>query len=321
MRVLAGPGWHLRMSTELWVASTDVCEICGGLRNLRTSTPAAEWRPWRISTDFCGFWRSPADLGGILRSPSVFRWVCADACPTSVRGILFLKWSGCLTICELCCVPTSCPVYCWVLPLPVSPHPQKSTSKICRLLPVVTSNVKKKTKASNTKNGVSQNRGFPVPDQWFPWLRGTYRTLWPPPLHVEDCYPTRGYPDPKFGFGFLFSCLTRANNRWDPWVEFCPMTVLMFINEEGDWNCNGNETPQAPERCSCNTLIEGPPTMHHPHKRPPHQVVFLGGVVVVCTLSEPKKKGKIRTTPGFALAMLIVIFVGVVRGFRRLINS
>ena len=145
------------------MASTDVCEICGGLRNLRTSPQVAERRPWRISTDFCGFRRSPADLGGILRSPSVFRWVCADACPTSVRGILFFKWSGCLTICELCCVPTSCPVYCWALPLPVSPHPQKSTSKICKLLPVVTSNVKK-TKASNTKNGVSQNRGFPVPD-------------------------------------------------------------------------------------------------------------------------------------------------------------
>ena len=80
-----------------------------------------------------------------------------------MRGILFFKWSGCLTICELCCVPTSCPVYCLALPLPVSPPPQKSTSKICKLLPVVTSNVKK-TKASNTKNGVSQNRGFPVPE-------------------------------------------------------------------------------------------------------------------------------------------------------------
>ena len=29
-----------------------------------------------------------------------------------------------------------------------------------------------------------------------------------------------------------------------------------------------------------------------------------------------QEKGKIRTTPSFALAMLIVNFVGVVRGFR-----
>ena len=36
----------------------------------------------------------------------------------------------------------------------------------------------------------------------------------------------------------------------------------------------------------------------------------------MCELSEPKKKGKIRTTPSFALAMLIIDFVGVVRGFR-----
>ena len=33
----------------------------------------------------------------------------------------------------------------------------------------------------------------------------------------------------------------------------------------------------------------------------------------MCELSEPKKKEKIRTTPSFALAMLIVDFVGVVR--------
>ena len=35
-------------------------------------------------------------------------------------------------------------------------------------------------------------------------------------------------------------------------------------------------------------------------------------------LSEPKKKGRIRTTPSFALAMLIVDVVGVVRGIRGL---
>ena len=58
----------------------------------------------------------------------------------------------------------------------------------------------------------------------------------------------------------------------------------------------------------------GPPTTHHPHKRPSSSGGIFWGVV--CELSEPKKKGKIRTTPSFALAMLIANFVGVVRGFR-----
>ena len=63
--------------------------------------------------------------------------------------------------------------------------------------------------------------------------------------------------------------------------------------------------------------IRGPRTTHHPHKRPSSSGGIFGGVV--CELSEPKKKkGKIRTTPSFALAMLIVDFVGVVRGFRGL---
>ena len=46
-------------------------------------------------------------------------------------------------------------------------------------------------------------------------------------------------------------------------------------------------------------------------------MVFFAGVV--CELSEAKKKAAkygIRTTPSFALAMLIDDFMGVVRGFR-----
>ena len=51
-----------------------------------------------------------------------------------------------------------------------------------------------------------------------------------------------------------------------------------------------------------------------PAKDLPHQVVFLGGWCANCRAL--REKGKIRTTPSFALAMLIVNFVGVVRGFR-----
>ena len=52
-----------------------------------------------------------------------------------------------------------------------------------------------------------------------------------------------------------------------------------------------------------------------PTKDLPHQVVF-GGGGLVCELSEPKKKANkiICTTHNFALAMLIVDSVGVVRG-------
>ena len=39
--------------------------------------------------------------------------------------------------------------------------------------------------------------GYPARKVWFPWLRGTHRTFWPPPVHVEDAYPTGKYPDQK----------------------------------------------------------------------------------------------------------------------------
>ena len=63
-------------------------------------------------------------------------------------------------------------------------------------------------------------------------------------------------------------------------------------------------------------LLVSKRTTHHPTKDLPHRVAPFGGVV--CELSEPKRKEKVRTTPSFALAMLIVDFVGVVRRFRGL---
>ena len=47
--------------------------------------------------------------------------------------------------------------------------------------------------------------GYPAPKVWFPWFRGTYRTFWPPPVHVEDPYPTEKYPDPKVWVWVPFS--------------------------------------------------------------------------------------------------------------------
>ena len=46
-------------------------------------------------------------------------------------------------------------------------------------------------------------------------------------------------------------------------------------------------------------------------KHLPHRVIFLG---VVCELSEPKTRAKHAPPPVFALATLIVDFMGVVRG-------
>ena len=41
----------------------------------------------------------------------------------------------------------------------------------------------------------------------FPGFRRTYRTFWPPPLHVEDPHPTRKYPDQKVWVWVPFSSL------------------------------------------------------------------------------------------------------------------
>ena len=53
-----------------------------------------------------------------------------------------------------------------------------------------------------------QNPGISRPKSlWFPWLRGTYRTFWPPPVHLEDPYPTGKYPDQKVWVWVPFSSL------------------------------------------------------------------------------------------------------------------
>ena len=48
--------------------------------------------------------------------------------------------------------------------------------------------------------------GYPAKKVRFPGFRGTYRTFWPPPFHVEDPHPTGKYPDSKV-------CQGRANHE------------------------------------------------------------------------------------------------------------
>ena len=46
--------------------------------------------------------------------------------------------------------------------------------------------------------------GYPAKKVWFPWYRGTYRTFWPCPLHVEDPSPPENIWTQKFGFVLFF---------------------------------------------------------------------------------------------------------------------
>ena len=62
--------------------------------------------------------------------------------------------------------------------------------------------------------GISrQMPGHPAQEVWFPWFRGTYRTFWPPPVHVKDPYPTGKYPDQKAWVWVPFSSLTETIMR------------------------------------------------------------------------------------------------------------
>ena len=55
-----------------------------------------------------------------------------------------------------------------------------------------------------------QSPGMSRQKCWFPGFRGTYRTFWPPPLHVEDLHPTGRCPDQKVWVLVPFSCLTES---------------------------------------------------------------------------------------------------------------
>ena len=77
-------------------------------------------------------------------------------------------------------------------------------------------------------SGISrQNPGIsrPKKSSRFPWFRGTYRTFWPPPLRVEDSYPTGKYPHSKVWVCALSSCLKKGL-------------------EEGSWNLLAQGSPK-----------------------------------------------------------------------------
>ena len=50
---------------------------------------------------------------------------------------------------------------------------------------------------SGTARISRQGPRYPTKKFGFPRFRGTNRTCWPPPLHMEDPNPTGRYPDPK----------------------------------------------------------------------------------------------------------------------------
>ena len=91
--------------------------------------------------------------------------------------------------------------------------------------------------------------GYPAQKVWFPWFRGTYRTLWPPPLHVEDPYPTRKYPDPKISVWVPFSFqklewqievrLTKVPTRGKDWLTHVKQKIRKKLRGNarrfGEW--------------------------------------------------------------------------------------
>ena len=63
----------------------------------------------------------------------------------------------------------------------------------------------------------------------------------------------------------------------------------------------------------------GPPTTHHPHRRPSSSGgIFGGGGGWCANCRNLIEETKYAPTPSFALAMLIIDFMGVVRGYRGL---
>ena len=68
--------------------------------------------------------------------------------------------------------------------------------------------------------------GYPAQKVWFPVFRGTYRTFWPPPVHVEDPYPTGKYPDQKVWVWVPLSSFSRKAVLKNPcstfflWIAF-----------------------------------------------------------------------------------------------------
>ena len=61
---------------------------------------------------------------------------------------------------------------------------------------------------------------YPAKKVWFPWFRGAYRTFWPPPLHVEDPYPTGKYPGSKVWVWVLLSLARYLSLSRILWMSF-----------------------------------------------------------------------------------------------------
>ena len=74
--------------------------------------------------------------------------------------------------------------------------------------------------------------GYPVKKFGFPGFRRTYRTFWPPPLHVEDPYPTGKYPDQKVrGLGSFFF---PEENVFLHVLVLCQGGILAAVSSQAD---------------------------------------------------------------------------------------
>ena len=166
------------------------------------------------------------------------------------------------------------------------------------------------------RNIPAKPRDIPPKKFGFPGLEGHTELFGPHPIHEEDPHPAEDIRTQKFGFVLFFHVNSDQGN-------FLINDILAPSMHSRASVCERNR-----ERWALTCSRDGPmatdtslgcpqPQIFNVHnigdrqlrtiptKDLRHQLVFLGGVV--CESSEPKKK-----------AMLVVDFVGVVRGFRSL---
>ena len=84
---------------------------------------------------------------------------------------------------------------------------------------------------------VPTNPGISRPKSLIPWFRGTYRTFWPPPVHVEDPYPTGKYPDQKVWVWVPLGACAMTTKFLDN--QICTFKILLswrFPQKQAFWD-------------------------------------------------------------------------------------
>ena len=138
----------------------------------------------------------------------------------------------------------------------------------------------------------------------------TIAILWP----VKAIFKKRGRCGGGRYFHYPSAGMWPTASRWSSPVVSEQMRSVVWTTHESlciSFGPSGPERPVFRKRFNRWSTANHPP----PPQRPSSSSGIFGGWCATC---RNLRKGKIRTTPSFALAILIVDFVGVVRGFRGL---